>query len=137
MGQILIPLTSAKIVWRGNGFTPNNVESAVFEDDDPVILSFIHALLKLNDSLDFSSISFEIKETIDTTELKDITCRVCNAKFPPQKENRYIAEQTTLSFMSGASTMPHEAFDCPVCGCQNLVGVYSPRVRPVISPTKE
>lgn len=125
MGKISINLEKADLFFKSTSERLPHRAEFELEDFEAIIddITFMH--IKQHNT------------TIDTTELKDITCRVCNAKFLPQKENRYIAEQTTLSFRDGMTRVAREAFDCPVCGCQNLVGVYSPRFRSVPSQQKE
>lgn len=56
-----------------------------------------------------------------------IRCKVCNARFQPAKEKMYIVREDSETGLSGAISKKeeklYEAFDCPVCGCQKLVGV--------------
>lgn len=51
-------------------------------------------------------------------------CKVCGKEFELKKENKYIA--TTTNFLINNSSLS-EAFDCPFCGCQNIVNPYSIR----------
>ena len=46
-------------------------------------------------------------------------CKVCGHEFELKKENRYLSADNNLIF--GSLTL-HECFDCPMCGCQNVVG---------------
>lgn len=51
-------------------------------------------------------------------------CKVCKRYFRPKAENRYTV--TTVPaiveiFTEGLKTF--ECFDCPKCGCQNIVNV--------------
>lgn len=50
-------------------------------------------------------------------------CKICNKKFELLKENRYMVTNENLKEISkiGLSNV-FEAFDCPYCGCQNIVG---------------
>lgn len=53
-------------------------------------------------------------------ETKKQTCKVCGNKFELKKENRYTASRRESIFCIPTY---YDAFDCPVCGCQNIVGV--------------
>lgn len=50
-------------------------------------------------------------------------CKICNKEFELLKENRYMVTNENLKEISkiGLSSV-FEAFDCPYCGCQNIVG---------------
>lgn len=43
-------------------------------------------------------------------------CKVCGYNFELKKENKYIVSERVFPFFDY-----HEAFDCPKCGCQNIV----------------
>ena len=45
-------------------------------------------------------------------------CKVCGHEFELKKENRYLSADHNLIF---GSLILHECFDCPMCGCQNIV----------------
>lgn len=49
-----------------------------------------------------------------------IRCHVCGKYFRPRKEERYTTEPTGIERLSGIGSK--DAFDCPFCGCQNVVG---------------
>lgn len=51
-------------------------------------------------------------------------CKVCGKDFELKNENKYIAD--TTNFLINKSCYS-EAFDCPFCGCQNIVNPYSKR----------
>lgn len=59
--------------------------------------------------------------------MKKIRCKVCGTRFSPKAENRYIAEErvTGLAALTTTGTT-YEAFNCPQCGCQNVVGEILP-----------
>lgn len=65
------------------------------------------------------------------------TCRVCGRTFPLITEKHYVVRASVgngvLSSLASVEPELHDAFDCPHCGCQNLVGV---RLR-VNDPTSE
>ena len=44
-------------------------------------------------------------------------------RFSPKKENKYIVQEipTVANTLTGRKAF--EAFDCPKCGCQNIVGI--------------
>ena len=54
------------------------------------------------------------------------TCRVCGRVFPLIAEKHYVARagvgNGVLSSLASTEPELHDAFDCPHCGCQNLVG---------------
>ena len=55
------------------------------------------------------------------------TCKVCGRDFPLMAEEHYTTkepEKTGLTAaLAGSDPKLHDAFDCPHCGCQNIVGV--------------
>lgn len=56
--------------------------------------------------------------------MKKIKCGVCGKRFVPDKEQRYTAGKVSagLSRLTTPYTY-YDAFDCPQCGCQIIVGV--------------
>jgi hypothetical protein len=54
-----------------------------------------------------------------------ITCKVCKSEFQPMRENRYTVKKRNF-FTKMAEYW--DAFDCPWCGCQNVVGNRLKRV---------
>jgi hypothetical protein len=50
-------------------------------------------------------------------------CKVCGHEFELKKENRYLSTWQNPIF--GSFTL-HECFDCPICGCQNIVSQREP-----------
>ena len=49
-----------------------------------------------------------------------IQCRVCGRRFPAKKEKKYDIE--TEGPFRFRIRIIKEFFDCPYCGCQNIVG---------------
>lgn len=54
------------------------------------------------------------------------TCKVCGRDFPLIVEEHYIARDTkregvVYSLVSGDKIETYDAFDCPHCGCQNVM----------------
>lgn len=49
-------------------------------------------------------------------------CKICKKRFKLMKENRYLAAEKVAAFGT-LTKLPKvfEAFDCPHCGCQNIV----------------
>lgn len=49
-------------------------------------------------------------------------CKICGKRFKLMKENRYLATEKigALEGLTKAAKI-FEAFDCPHCGCQNIV----------------
>ena len=51
-------------------------------------------------------------------------CKVCNRYFKAKKENKYEVTKEPAglnNLVEGTKT--YECFDCPKCGCQNVVNV--------------
>lgn len=57
--------------------------------------------------------------------LKLATCGVCGAEFSLRREDHYIVrdEGTTglALVVGGPEETLYDAFDCPLCGCQNVM----------------
>lgn len=54
----------------------------------------------------------------------ELTCRVCKKSFYVSKYNKYTVSQVVVEkevFPPIAIKKHYEAFDCPYCGCQNIV----------------
>lgn len=55
------------------------------------------------------------------------TCKVCGRDFPLIIENHYIARKATTTGLSiiveKKEPSLFDAFDCPHCGCQNIMNV--------------
>lgn len=58
------------------------------------------------------------------------TCKVCGRDFALMAEEHYTTKEFKATGVVAAfsSTEPkmHDAFDCPHCGCQNIVGIREP-----------
>ena len=55
------------------------------------------------------------------------TCAVCGRDFPLLAEEHYVTKEPGKTgikaiVIDGEATKYHDAFDCPHCGCQNIVG---------------
>ena len=51
-------------------------------------------------------------------------CKICGKYFKLKAENRYEAiKAPTLAEVLTAKAITYECFDCPKCGCQNLVNI--------------
>ena len=51
-------------------------------------------------------------------------CKVCKKRFGLQKKNKYqiyVAPVGISCIVEGGKTF--EAYDCPYCGCQNIVNI--------------
>lgn len=53
------------------------------------------------------------------------TCRVCGGEFPLSVKYYYVArdieKKGLVPTISGQEAMQYDAFDCPYCGCQNIM----------------
>ena len=62
------------------------------------------------------------------------TCSVCGRDFPLIEEENYIVRENGERGLKAALASEEEkmyhAFDCPHCGCQNVVAIY---MRPVMA----
>lgn len=55
--------------------------------------------------------------------MNDYKCKVCGCEFMLLSQNRYTADATPGGpFSVLCDTLLQDAFDCPMCGCQNIVG---------------
>ena len=55
-------------------------------------------------------------------------CNVCGRKFELLAKNRYEVAKIPVGFNCLTQrTIYYNAFDCPHCGCQNIVGVLEKR----------
>lgn len=53
-------------------------------------------------------------------------CKICGKRFRLRIENKYDVRKTAglSDVLSGKTTNTvYECFDCPICGCQNIVNV--------------
>lgn len=61
-------------------------------------------------------------EVIDIKALEKINvCKVCGKQFDLIKENKYIVQEN--KGINGIATGTKKCFDCPHCGCQNILNV--------------
>lgn len=51
-------------------------------------------------------------------------CKICEKEFELKKEEKYLATEKVTAFGTLAKLpKTFEAFDCPHCGCQNIVNI--------------
>lgn len=51
-------------------------------------------------------------------------CKICEKEFELKKEEKYLATEKVAAFGTLAKLpKTFEAFDCPHCGCQNIVNI--------------
>lgn len=57
-------------------------------------------------------------------------CKVCGKPLRLRKDDLYVVEKKDNTLLGAFTTQTQyfEAFDCPKCGCQNIVGVREVRV---------
>ena len=61
-------------------------------------------------------------------------CKVCKKLFIPKKENKYTVTKVPVGLAAlTAPAIVYEAFDCPRCGCQNIVNQREVNSNEIIS----
>ena len=50
-----------------------------------------------------------------------LICKVCGVEFELKKENKYEVIHKERTLISGWQEVIFECFNCPMCGCQNVV----------------
>lgn len=50
-------------------------------------------------------------------------CKVCSRRFKLNKRNKYLIEKSGGLLACALPKEIYEAFDCPRCGCQNIVNI--------------
>ena len=68
----------------------------------------------------------------DIVAKRKIECKVCGAEFHADSQAHYLAKEEKGLGGALCGNKTHDAFDCPVCGCQNLVGEHLPACSPQI-----
>lgn len=53
-------------------------------------------------------------------------CNICHRFFKLKAENKYLVFTNPTNVFKKVTV--YEAFDCPWCGCQNLVGIREIRM---------
>lgn len=73
----------------------------------------------------FSCIFNKKTQDVDIKMLEKINvCKVCGKQFDLVKENKYIVREKDKGLNSAFNgTKKFECFDCPHCGCQNVLNV--------------
>ena len=58
--------------------------------------------------------------------MKKIKCKVCECEFIPEKKEHYVSRDEVKVGLSnlagGMEEKIYDTFDCPQCGCQNVMG---------------
>ena len=57
---------------------------------------------------------------------KKLKCKACNTRFAPNIEMLYLVQERVSGLAllaSGSNPRTLECFDCPSCGCQNMVNI--------------
>ena len=58
--------------------------------------------------------------------MKKIKCKVCECEFIPEKKEHYISRNEVnvglSNLVGGMEEKLYDTFDCPQCGCQNIMG---------------
>ena len=62
-------------------------------------------------------------------------CKVCKRRFTASKDNKYLAQKSrSITDAITPAPVTYEAFDCPKCGCQNIVNVREPEYNDEVIP---
>lgn len=58
--------------------------------------------------------------------MKKLKCKICDCEFIPEKKEHYVSRDEVKVGLSnlagGMEAKIYDTFDCPQCGCQNVVG---------------
>lgn len=58
--------------------------------------------------------------------MKKLKCKICECEFAPEKKDHYVSREEVKVGLSnlagGMEEKLYDTFDCPQCGCQNVVG---------------
>lgn len=55
--------------------------------------------------------------------IRKIKCKVCNYRFVPKAENKKVIVESLSIHNALSGRKYYEAFDCPMCDCQNIVNI--------------
>lgn len=55
--------------------------------------------------------------------IRKIKCKVCNYRFVPKAENKKVIGESLSIHNALSGRKYYEAFDCPMCDCQNIVNI--------------
>ena len=53
--------------------------------------------------------------------IRKLRCKVCHYRFVPKAENKKVIGEPISLNNAFSGRKYYEAFDCPMCGCQNIV----------------
>lgn len=53
--------------------------------------------------------------------IRKIRCKVCHYRFVPKAENKKVIVEPASINNAFSGRKYYEAFECPACGCQNIV----------------
>lgn len=62
--------------------------------------------------------------------MKKVICKVCGRRIALVSQMRYTAVESKGMTSAFTGTKRFDAFDCPGCGCQNIVGERYETVEP-------
>ena len=102
-------------------------------DDMMDLFNFIFGepIGKVDDMLASNTVDFPKQIKIDVSELEEIQCKACKAKFQPNTEFHYVAKSRRLiaEFSDVTELVLHDAYDCPLCGAQIILGERLERLK--------
>jgi predicted RNA-binding Zn-ribbon protein involved in translation (DUF1610 family) len=67
---------------------------------------------------------FNKKNSFKDDTLEKINfCKVCGKEFELIKDNKYVVQENNGINVAVSGRKKFECFDCPHCGCQNIVNI--------------
>lgn len=105
MSNIIIDLDKGEVYYDSSQIEENRIER---------ISEAVRVILEETDQ--------ERNFVIDIEDVEEIQCGVCKAKLMPNVELHYIAKSISNGLFSSQHPVKYDAYDCPLCGCQIILG---------------
>lgn len=80
-------------------------------------------ILECPNCKNYTPLPFFEKSILIKEDSSLITCKVCKKPFKLEKNNKYIVQENKGINGIATGTKKFECFDCPHCGCQNILSV--------------
>lgn len=96
--------------------------------DDTGVIMPMQRIRNFEEWRAWSSSEWELVDENDNGKVGGfIHCKICKRRFELKKPFRYVAVKTESIFP--LKSVLYDAFDCPHCGCQNIVGIRESEVK--------